>query len=669
MAENSLVFKEKNGEAIRYICAGLKSDAYFLTSQRVLHLTKKSDGVVVTQDFSPNNVDLITLCDTDDGLFGISSSRELYEYHDASWQRTGNLYTDSSTATTADDSLIVFKTAAVGKKVFVVIYDANIDQYQCWVINRETNSCNVLSDLSPLDCSNWKDNTLLFYAVSKDGSSYFCTFDTKENTIAQLTIDNMPNDVTAFTYEPSRETLYVATSLQIVKSQQQTPFTDVLSIKYANGLACIGMDMLAVWYEDSIYICDVTREQAAQSICVMDVSTRFDNDFTAETGISLQKYQNPNMDVIEHISYALSVRDSTVDIYGFLAHKGLQTVKEKEMYFDLGQSDILRQMSGELYDALSKILYYQNEIVAWPISVQPLVRVQNDELLLQNGFSVPETYDDLLDLLPQIVDSDLLVEKGMRLFDTLSYSRKSLLEYFMRQYIFYQQKNGEEVNFGTDLFRKITQRILTEIPKEDPSSESTGEEAPLFTLTSISPVIQEDMCAPFRLSTEATPAIETWVYVAVINPYSKNKEQALRYLEYFAQQKDEESYSYYANMRDPYESPRVQDEIAELTKDLDSEKTRAVQPAEMKEHEEAIRQLESRIALYEQDKYLITQEAIENYHRLAQMFIVSENSLIQYDDSLDSFIDQLIAGRYTLDGFIQACNQHVKMIYAENNAK
>ena len=62
----------------------------------------------------------------------------------------------------------------------------------------------------------------------------------------------------------------------------------------------------------------------------------------------------------------------------------------------------------------------------------------------------------------------------------------------------------------------------------------------------------------------------------------------------------------------------------------------------------------------------LTASAIANYHALSKQFVISNNSLIQYDDSLEVLVSQLVAGLYTIEEFIAASNQHVRLIYNEN---
>ena len=668
MAETNLVFSPENGEEIRDLCEGKSGEAYLLTSQRLLHLQAEADGKVDVEEIGDNGLALTTLCDTADGLFGISETNQFYERQASAWVRIGGLQAEYNGGGNSDATVYVQKTVALGNAVYAVLYDDTVQQTRCVVIQRGAKTCATLENLQPRSVCVWKDNTLLFDTLSADGESTFQVYNPALGTTAPYAVEGKPEECAALAYDVAGDTLYATTQAAIESSSAQGAFAQMASFRYAQGLVCFGSGAVLTWSGNRVYRCTAAGDAAEQALCVMGVSSRFDNGFTASSGISLNRYENAGMDVMQHMSEALASGDTTVDIYGFLTKDGLQTVKQKGMYTDLSQSAVLTEQIGRLYPSLATVLYDQNSIVAWPLDVQPLLRMLDEESLLrQYGIEAPSTFDELLDILPDVFDSGMITENNLRLFDTLNYTQKDLLNYLMRQYLFVQQKNGATLSFDQPVFRRLAQRILAEVPQKDPFPEATGEESALFILTAVSPAIQEGLLPPLKLSQDSAPAVETWMKVAVVNPFSRHKEQALRYLEYIATQKDENSYTYDASLTQPYPSSAMLDEIATLTKKLNAEKQREVEPTLEKQHTEAIAQLETQLKQDQEHQNLVTETAIENYHVLATMFVVSENSLIQYDNSLDSFTDQLLAGHLTLDGFIRACDQHIQMIYAENN--
>ena len=120
-------------------------------------------------------------------------------------------------------------------------------------------------------------------------------------------------------------------------------------------------------------------------------------------------------------------------------------------------------------------------------------------------------------------------------------------------------------------------------------------------------------------------------------------------------------------MREPWPDRYAQDEAYRLHQALDRETARQVKPEEEKARQGEIARLQADIARNGERKYAVTPEAIAHYHRLAERFVVSGDSLISYDTmGIDGFIDQLLEGRYDLEGFIAAVDGRIRQVYAEN---
>lgn len=662
-AEVRLAFETESSEIILDICEGKANEAYLLTSERILLLRREGNQGVFIEKLGSNAFDLIVLCETNNGLFGVSSTNQFYEYHNMCWIRTGGLLADNGNEI---DNDVSFRDAkAIDNTVYAIVFSSAVGQNQILAINSDAKSVDVLPNVSPESISIWKDGCLLINNP-QSADSPFLFFNPTEKSFSEASFSGETPDLLPIAYDFGSDKLYAASAGSVLCSSAQSGFFELVSLKDVSGLAVLGSESLLAWSGNSVYEFTPGDTHASGALSIMGMSTRFDNAFTASTGISLSLYEHPTMDVMEHLSLALASQDASVDVYSFLTRDGLSRIRDRKMYTDLSQSDVLTSLSHELYPAIRAVLYDEGKLICWPIYVQPLLRMQSNDLLSQYGLDSPNTMDDLLDLLPQIVQLGVVEENGLRLFDTMQYTTKDMMTYLVRQFIFHQQQHGVEVDFNNDIFRHLAQRIVSEVPMRSPFPEPLGDEMPLFIMSAISPVIQEGLLPPLKLDENTDSAIETWVQVAVINPFSLNKSQALQYLEYYAQQKDEESYSYFASMNEPYKSTYVAQEITRLRNILGYDKSAVPSSEEKQEHDIKVMQLESLLEQLRASEYLVTESAIANYHLLSSQFIVSDNELIQYDNNLSSIIDQLVAGRFTLEAFINSCNHHVGLIYREN---
>ncbi len=656
-------YQAKNGETIRRLIGG-EDKAYILTSQRVVELTYR-DGVPAQRELAGNPRDVSFLCQTSGGLIGITAQNDCYLLNGDAWNKVDLASGDPGLM---ELGLSVFAAAALGDDIYEWVYDPGTDASRCLLLRPMAGTLREVPDLHSADtAAAWRQGQLLFTAYDENGNEWLYAYDTGAGTISPLALDNAPGSFAALWYDPENDTLYVAGPEDIVASASGGAFQRVSPLKDANGLAGLGSNVLAVLSGGSVYAWDRNERSSTPSLTVMNVFSRFDTAFTAGTGVALTSFSTPgDMSVMEHMSYALASRDGTVDIYGFATRDGLKTIGEKGMFTDLGQSAVLAQNAQSLYPALYEAVVYEGQLAAWPMNVQSFLHVQETGILDRYGLSSPETFDGLMDLIPRLAEGDMLADNGLCVFDTMACTKEGLLKYFTRQYLLALKKDGVRLTFDMDLFRHMAGRILSEAPDTDPVPLKTGEESPLFTLAAVAGGISEDMRPPFRLS-ENDPAIETLVQVAVVNPFSPRREEAIRYLEFCARQRDEQSYFYYADMREPWPDHYAQDELYRLNQALDREKSRQVKPEEEKARQEEIARLQADIARNEERKYAVTPEAIAHYHRLAERFVVSGDSLLSYGSiGIDSFIDQLLAGRYGLEGFITAVDARIRQVYAEN---
>ncbi len=662
-AEVKLSFQTGVDEAILDMCEGRTREAFLLTSLRILGITGKSEKELAFEEVALNTVGLDKICETESGLMGTSKTGQFYELQDSVWVNAGGLHAENSNET--DENIAILDVKSEGDILYLLVFSSAIGEQQLLSVDRTGKSIEVLPIKNPDSFSVLKDNTLLIY-TARNQDIPFITYDPASKTVTDYVFPGEIPFLLSIAYDSENNAVYAASPSQVLGAKNQSEFSEFSSMKYVAKLLVLGNDLLLAWSGNSVFELSPDGDVLPDALSLMGVSSRFDNAFTATTGVKIIPFVHSSMSVMEHLSLAMATKDPTVDVYSFLTREGLSQVREKKMYTDLSQSNILMGMSNELYPAIRSTLYDDGKLMCWPVSVQPLLRMVNKDILSQYGFQPPNTIDELLDVVPLIIQSGMIEDTNMRLFDTLNFTRKDMITFLMRQFIFHQQQQGQEISFDDELFRRLAHRIVSEVPAESPFPEVEGDEIPLFIMSAISPIIQEGLLPQLKLDNNTDAGIETWVQVAVINPFSKNKKQALNYLEYFAQQKDEESYSAYESILTPYKSPYAAQEIARVTGLLENERTAESTDEDKLIRENSILQLESQIKRLRENEYWVTASAIANYHALSKQFVTSNNSLIQYDDSLEVLVSQLVAGLYTIEEFIAASNQHVRLIYNEN---
>lgn len=165
-----------------------------------------------------------------------------------------------------------------------------------------------------------------------------------------------------------------------------------------------------------------------------------------------------------------------------------------------------------------------------------------------------------------------------------------------------------------------------------------------------------------RIFPEQNSAVETYVTIAVVNPYGKNQEAAIQFLEYCATHLTDGSYFIYDNLTEPIENPSMVAQLDEL-----AEKIALLEQKADKERadEDTLRDLQEQYANMEQWRYFSSAEDIAYYQEMAKSLYVSEGSPLTYDDALQVLVQRYLNGAFDAETFAKECQNHVEMIYAE----
>ena len=128
---------------------------------------------------------------------------------------------------------------------------------------------------------------------------------------------------------------------------------------------------------------------------------------------------------------------------------------------------------------------------------------------------------------------------------------------------------------------------------------------------------------PMKVGDSSQDADPASVYVLVVNPYSQHKEEAIRYLEYCAQNVyDETQYRIFANITDPLPN-----------------------------------------TYQEKYRYTIDAEDIAAWKQVAGNIVVPEENYFTAD--LKKLVERLSTGNLTVEAFTQEGNRYFEMVYQE----
>lgn len=377
--------------------------------------------------------------------------------------------------------------------------------------------------------------------------------------------------------------------------------------------------------------------------------------FEQESGIAITC--NLSVDMMDTISTAYVIKNPDVDLFLFNTYDGLYTLKNMNYYAPLTDSEILQEAFAQVYPSLRSVCMGGETLMAWIVSASPMGMMVLTEYLDEWGMKSPETFDELLDVCNEILEEGLLPEETGLLMQ--EYTQSGMMDLFMKYYIMTSLQEGRRLDFTDETFLHYVQRIKDELPAEEEPRMAFEN---IFMIPGASSAPSQMIQFVPRIFPEQNSAVETYVTIAVVNPYGKNQEAAIQFLEYCATHLTDGSYFIYDNLTEPIENPSMVAQLDEL-----AEKIALLEQKADKERadEDTLRDLQDQYANMEQWRYFSSAEDIAYYQEMAKSLYVSEGSPLTYDDALQVLVQRYLNGAFDAATFAKECQNHVEMIYAE----
>lgn len=377
--------------------------------------------------------------------------------------------------------------------------------------------------------------------------------------------------------------------------------------------------------------------------------------FEQESGIAITC--NLSVDMMDTISTAYVIKNPDVDLFMFNTYDGLYTLKNMNYYAPLTDSEILQEAFAQVYPSLRSVCMDGETLMGWIVSASPMGMMVTNEYLDEWGMKCPETFDELLDVCNEILAEGLLPE-GIALM-MQDYTQSGMLDFYMKYYIMTSLQEGHRIDFTDETFIHAVQRIKNELPAEQQTQETFEY---IFMIPGAASAPSQKIRFVPRIFPDQNSAVETYVTIGVVNPYAKNKEAAIQFLEYCATHLTDGSYFIYDNLTEPIENPSMVAQLDEL-----AEKIALLEQKADKERadEDTLRDLQDQYANMEQWRYFSSAEDIAYYQEMAKSLYVSEGSPLTYDDALQVLVQRYLNGAFDAATFAKECQNHVEMIYAE----
>jgi hypothetical protein len=648
MAGSHMIYAPEPQDRLLDFCNSDKG--IYILSQKSLLMYQEDSSLV--EKLADNSLDLSCLSWDGSTLLAASKQGDVYQW-DALQKKLVFL---NKIHLEELQSFFVTNITHVGEKVYCIVHRSQDWVAQLVFSDISQDTWYLIDNIVPSMIKATK-NDKVFVLIEENTKSNIYILDIEKLSLSlyyECTFSNVLN------FECIDDTVYLSTYNGMYKEIEP-----VNGLNFIIDFAVIDEYILYALGYDGVYKCDLSPGNEELKLSIAGISTRYDNTFMAQSGIAVQNidFSISNLTTMQYISQAIATQDDKVDLFIFPARDGLKFLKEKGMYVDLGNSELLSRNASLLYPRINQALFYKNMLMAWPISVDAIVGVDSTVTDLERrGFTYPRSFDDFLDVCHELYKSGIADEQDYRLIDTVIYQQQDMIEYFVKLYLFEQQLSGNQIHFDTPTFRRIIQQILNEVPRED-KRLYTGEENVIFAMSNVFSIINDKMIPPLYIEERDHTAVEADMWVAVINPYSKNIQNAILYLEYISSRKDAYSYSYY--MQPPYESLEQANKIEDLKSQLLKLKEKQVDASQEKDHLQTIADLETEIEYLKSNRFLVSESAIRNYEKLAANFVILEDTPLYFDNTLLTLVKQLVGGVISLNDFVQACDNKAAMVYGE----
>ena len=645
------------------ICADGEGGGYFLSSNALYSFTFSAEKQ--NYDFQAlvlNSQRLVAIAVSDEGseIYALTQKQEVMRLSDGVFEKLpgiapSDVLIDHAVISWAED-LLYYSYADENGQAQLCSYDLRTGEYKRDSVF-DTPWCVYDAE---------SKRVLGFKYNQEEGQWYLSSYGESAGQAQAIHLMEGYHGSHDVTYFSSEKAFYLPNGTGVERHELSGETKSMLGVPDMDMLTALGEDSFAGLRFGILRVYQAV-EQPISAITTFGHGTKYSLDFTQKTGIVVNELAPRGGDGLSELATAMVTRDDRVDLYAFAAYDGLLTIKEKGFYVDLRQSKALSQAHRQLYPAFADaMLNDMQEIVAWPVTSNVMLREHDHYIIEQYHISVPDNWDEALDLVKELEEQDFFADNDYVPFDMWQYNQQEMLAYLEQEYLLGIYTAGGKLTFDTPVFRRLAERILREVPIVNPYPRRGEGESMLF-MSASSNILNENFIAPLKVDPDAPEKINAALRVFVINPYSKHKEEALQYLEFLAGKRTLEDYGLYQSMDQPIlnESTYKQWEAAQA--ELANMRDMTVADEQRQDAEYRMAQLEETIRYLEESMYMVSQKAIDNYQQFAKQFVVLEDSLILYNDKFAELSQRMIHGGISLDEFIKQADDYIDMVQTEND--
>lgn len=431
-----------------------------------------------------------------------------------------------------------------------------------------------------------------------------------------------------------------------------------------------------------IFVRDITGEAAPQKL-----ELRVMGDINPDTIVRFSM-ANPDVtvrtvpnDSSESLQQAIVSAGSTIDLYVVKVPGPYAAMRKKGFLAPLNDSVTLVDKVKQMYPAVQDALVEGEQLLGVPINAQAYSWTLNQTLWDEFDLGgVPATYPALLEGLVRWEDEYADDNPNYKFLD-LDQDVNGFVTAIVREYILQNERQDAPMTFDTPAFRETLHAVIDNRSVIQDNAEKEGMPI-IFTYSMGFGVGSNDgektmMMLPPALSSGEQQALAVSMEVLVVNAASEHKSEALRLVEFIAEQVDmSQQYMLTPSLMDAARAGSYEENAAKLDGDIATLEGQAQSAPDDKKAEiaDALVTKKTQRQNLENFAWLISPESVTCYRELAQNLRVpfasnflseeANSGMASLEPIINKFCSQDMSPA-ALDTFIRDLDSVARMIYQE----
>ena len=601
----------------------------------------------------------------------------------------------------------IMYTVVAGDALYVTAYDDSWMTQELIAFSLTDGSCRVVAQTDSYfgELFAGKDGELLTVIGDSDdwqAPSKLCSVSAEDGTLTEITkLAN--NSVSGFVYDGELDRVIYCSAGTVYASQRDGTLTELASIPLTSGggmgqggagLLDGGYYLLSS-YEGTIVKNLDPQYKPTRTLTIRCGYMETDKAYSAfqekHPEAAIKALTNGGSATTDEVTQAMMNGSTEADIYQLtVSTAAYQALVNRGYAADLSSSEALSDLVSRMYPVFQDALTRDGKIIAFPKEVNADGYTISKTMAKTIGMTeedYPDTWDKLLQLVERWDEEYSQEYPEKALFDPYQTAnmKETLFNMLLDEYVVLLNKPGQELSVNTQTMRDLLKRL----DSMDYSAFATDQDFSNGYSWSSEDVLLSDWGTPLpssnyrdeeqellllALSDEEEALVGVRMDVYVVNPYSKNIDLAIAYLEARAETMSEGmSATLLSDWTEPIRDPYFEENMKYLEKKKTETEAALAEAGddEKQMYENQLKDLENWYQRCLEDEYLWTTEDLAEYRELTDQLVVVENWYFNsYEgeaaEEMQQLISRYVDGQMSADQMLAALDQKLKMMQMES---